>query len=50
LIRGLTLTLNAENRWPLTELINNPALYLRLFNQAAFDKYNRMLPEKIDKK
>lgn len=43
LIRGLTLPLNEENRGNLTELVNNPRLYLRLFNQAAFDKYERML-------
>jgi hypothetical protein len=46
LIRDFTLPLNEENRNNLAELLNNPRLYLRLFNQAAFDKYERMLNEK----
>jgi hypothetical protein len=43
LIRGLSLPLNEENRGNLAELINNPRLFFRLFNQAAFDKYEKML-------
>jgi hypothetical protein len=46
LIRGFMLPLNEENRGTLAEFLNNPRLYLRLFNQAAFDKYERMLNAK----
>ena len=46
LIRDFVLPLDEENRNNLAELFNNPRLYLRLFNQPAFDKYERMMAEK----
>lgn len=46
LIRDFVLPLSEENRNILVELVNNPRLYLRLTNQPAFDKYERMLDEK----
>jgi hypothetical protein len=43
LIRDLDLPLNEVERENLAYLSNNPKVYLRLFNVAAFDKYERML-------
>ncbi|MDR0369558.1 MAG: hypothetical protein LBH96_03440 [Candidatus Peribacteria bacterium] len=43
LIRNLALSLDEEYKEDLTYIKNNPQVYLRLFNTAAFEKYEKML-------
>jgi len=45
LIRDLSIPLNKDNENDLAHIANNPRIFLRLFNTAAFDKYERMLKE-----
>ena len=44
-IRNLTIEVSANNEAELTELLNNPRIFLTKANQAAFKKYQRMCDE-----
>ena len=41
-IRGLTIEVSVNNQAQLTEILNNPRIFLTNANQAAFKKYQRM--------
>ncbi|MDR0281976.1 MAG: hypothetical protein LBI53_01255 [Candidatus Peribacteria bacterium] len=43
LIRDLSIALNKDNETELAHIANNPRIFFRLFNTAAFDKYEKML-------
>ena len=43
IIRKLELILSEENKDTLSYIANNPRTYLRLFNSAAYDKYERLM-------
>jgi hypothetical protein len=44
-IRWLTIEVSAGNEPQLTEILNNPRIFLTNANQAAFKKYQKMCDE-----
>ena len=44
-IRGLTIEISVNNAEQLTEILNNPRVFLVNANQAAYKKYQRMCTE-----
>jgi hypothetical protein len=41
-IRNLTINVSRENESQLTEILNNPRLFLTQANSAAYKKYQRL--------